>query len=328
MPSRTGSKYLAPLGLVLALALGACASATSAGSVDGLTSGLQASVPSASATAGPSSSPTSGPQVSAPAVSASPVTSGVGVVVTPLPDCNSGRLKTVVPGKLTFTIGEKTQAPWFVGTDPADGRGYESAVAIAVADELGYSTGDIRWTRIDLAKVTAGRGTGFDVALGEFATPDKSAAVDYSTGYFSISDSVVAKPDSAAAKVTTVAGLKSLRVGAISGSSGLRTATAQITGAKKPEVYATVNAGVAALRAGSVDAVVLPTPAAIAAGSSVMVIGQLTDPTQQPQQFGMVLPKRSPLTSCISGAIDQLRVTGKLTALVKSWVPLAAKPLS
>ena len=83
----------------------------------------------------------------------------------------------------------------------------------------------------------------------------------------------------------------------------------------------------AALRRGAVDVAVVPTPAAVTAGKDIAVIGQLSRPTEQPAQFGMVLGRKSPLTACVSAAIDQLRVTGALTALVQRWVPAANKPL-
>ena len=63
------------------------------------------------------------------------------------------------------------------------------------------------------------------------------------------------------------------------------------------------------------------------AGSDIAVLGQLSQPTEQPAQFGMVLAKNSKLTACVSAAIDQLRVTGALAALVQRWVPAANKPL-
>ena len=36
---------------------------------------------------------------------------------------------------------------------------------------------------------------------------------------------------------------------------------------------------------------------------------------EQPQQFGLVLSAGSPLTSCVSAAVDALRIEGRLDAL-------------
>ena len=366
MRTRAARTLLGPLALALALAASACAAPDPTGSASGSTAlsavasgattvgstavasvlasaapaattdsarllsspqvsraivGTQADIPSAPGTAGSA-------QVPMPAT-APAVTSGPGAVAAPLPSCSPSTLHTQESGRLTFTTGPQAGAPWFVGNHPANGEGYEAAVAAAVATELGYSSGDVRWTRTDPGAVVAGRAGGFDVAVGEFAVPDSaSTPVDYSTGYFSISDSVVALAGSAAASATGLAGLKTLRTGTVTAANGAGSAGAESALAARPKVYPTVAAGLAALHAGTVDAVVLPTPAAVAAGPSVTVIGQLTNPAEQPQQFGMVLAKRSPLTACVSAAIDQLRVTGALGTLVRTWVPAADKPLT
>ncbi len=180
---------------------------------------------------------------------------------------------------------------------------------------------------MDPAKVVLGKGTGFDVALDEFATPDRtSGPVDYSTGYFGMSDSVVASSGTATAGISNTAGLKTLRVATVSGTTGASAVKSQISAAAHS--YPSATAALAALRSGAVDVAVVPTQLAVVAGPGLTVVGQLTDPTEQPQQFGMILPKDSSLTSCVSAAIDQLRVTGGLAALLQRWVPAAAKPLS
>lgn len=361
MATSTGRRSLAPIGLVLAVGLSGCATATPNGSgspadsssaassrsvatsaatgVPVATSvrasspvpatlasvGTQASIPEAPVSAGTQEA---GATTPAEPPSAAPITSDAGVVATPLPDCNPGTLKTLVPGRLTFAAGSDARRPWFIGDDPASGQGYEAALARAVASQLSYPSTAVTWAASDLGQVKAGKATGFDIALGEFPTPNGAdAPVDYSTGYFSISDSVVARAGTEAAGRTKLGELKTLRVGAISGSTGLGSAKSQIAAARTT-AYPSATVALAALAAGSVDALVLPTPTALAAGSSVVVLGQLPEGMEQPVQFGMVLAKNSPLTGCVSAAIDQLRITGKLKALVARWVPAAAKPLS
>ncbi len=368
MATSTGRRSLAPIGLVLAVGLSGCATATPNGSgspADSSSAASSRSVATSAATGVPvatsvrASSPVPGSSFPVPATLASvgtqasipeapvsagtqeagattpaepasvvPITSDAGVVATPLPDCNPGTLKTLVPGRLTFAAGSDARRPWFIGDDPASGQGYEAALARAVASQLSYPSTAVTWAASDLGQVKAGKATGFDIALGEFPTPNGAdAPVDYSTGYFSISDSVVARAGTEAAGRTKLGELKTLRVGAISGSTGLGSAKSQIAAARTT-AYPSATVALAALAAGSVDALVLPTPTALAAGSSVVVLGQLPEGREQPVQFGMVLAKNSPLTGCVSAAIDQLRITGKLKALVAKWVPAAAKPLS
>ena len=45
------------------------------------------------------------------------------------------------------------------------------------------------------------------------------------------------------------------------------------------------------------------------------IVGQLAQPSGQPEQFGLVLDKGSPLTGCVSAAVDTLRTDGTLDNL-------------
>ncbi len=328
-----------PLGLALVLAATGCAqpaptvssgsSAPSTGSVSAGGPPPSGSAPAGSSagTAAGASTPVSAPAPpSAPTAtsgpSPAPVTSGPGRPASPLPACRD--LRTLRAGHITLAAADRAASPWFTG-DPADGQGYEAAVGAAVARELGYSAGNVVWTTADRSQVLAGRASGFDVALGEFPVPDRAAtAVDYSTGYFSISQSVVARTGSPAATLKASATLRTLRVATAGVPTGGEAAGGAVAAAVS---YPTTTAALAALTAGKVDAALIPTPEAVTVGKGFVVVGQLSSPTEQPPQFGMVLPHRSALTSCVSAAIDQLRVTGVLAALVAKWVPAAARPL-
>lgn len=280
------------------------------------TAGTAAGIPAAPNTAGTAALP--------PTSAAAPVTSDPGIVATPLPNCNPSTLRTNVKGEITFTTGGTVRQPWFVGS-PNDGRGYEAAVAQAVAKELGFGASMVRWTTSNLGEVASGHpsnAANFDVALGELATPDGESPVDYSTGYFSMSESVVIKTGARAP--ANVAAMKNLRVAEVP-TAGTSTVSNRLP-ASRSSSYPSVAAAVSALDAGAVDALILPTPTAVVT-TGVTVVGQLADGKEQPRQFGMVLAKKSPLTSCVSAAIDQLRVTGTLSTLLAKWVPAAAKPL-
>ncbi len=59
-----------------------------------------------------------------------------------LVSCGSGEAAAcpqVKEGVLTIATDEPVYGPWFDNNDPANGKGYEGAVAYAVAEELGYS---------------------------------------------------------------------------------------------------------------------------------------------------------------------------------------------
>ena len=66
--------------------------------------------------------------------------------VSPSADaCTKDNLPTVKPG--TFTVGtdKPAYAPWFVDDQPKNGEGFESAVAYAVAEQLGYDRAAVTW---------------------------------------------------------------------------------------------------------------------------------------------------------------------------------------
>src|SRR5215475_4793189 len=49
------------------------------------------------------------------------------------------------PGVLTVATDKPVYPPWFIGNNPSNGKGYESAVAYAVAKELGFSNSQVKW---------------------------------------------------------------------------------------------------------------------------------------------------------------------------------------
>jgi polar amino acid transport system substrate-binding protein len=57
------------------------------------------------------------------------------------------------------------------------------------------------------------------------------------------------------------------------------------------------------------------------------IVGQLPSGTGTPEQFGLVLDKDSPLTTCVSQAVDALRADGTLTALTDQWLSQQGAPV-
>ena len=66
----------------------------------------------------------------------------------------------------------------------------------------------------------------------------------------------------------------------------------------------------------------LPTAFFIAAAqlSNGKIVGQLPAGGGTPEQFGLVLDKDSPLTDCVSQAVDALRADGTLAQLATQWL--------
>lgn len=256
-------------------------------------------------------------------------TSAAGSTAPPLVECGNGALPTVVPGTITIGTESPAAAPWFVAGTPSNGEGLESAVGYAVAAVLGYGRDQVSWRTVDRLQAAAGATTGSDLVLNQFTAPDMPASgVDYSTGYFSVTDTLVTSR-SAPLPTASVAALAGQRVGAVAGAAGAGTAM-RVTGSS-PTTFADQRLALAALAAGAVPAVVLSTPDALTAAAAdpgLQLVGQLPiDPSVQPTQFKALLPKGSALTGCVSGAIDRLRVEGTLEQLATQWVDPAVPQL-
>lgn len=313
-----------PALIIAALALAACAAPGSAGSAG--TGGASASPAATGSTAG-TRAVSEAPVPTDPSLVQTPAGTVAATTVPPLTSCTAGRLPTVVPGKLTVGTGSPAAAPWYTDDDPANGRGLESSVAYAIADGLGFPADKVSWTKVDRTGASAGTVTGFDLDLDRFTAPDAgTTTADYSTGYFAVTDSVIVRAGTA--KPSSAAAVTALDLGAV---PGVDTAALTSAGANTPKALDGEPAAVTALTAGAVQGVVVPTPAALALAAddpSVVVAGQLpSDPSSQPDQFKVLLPKGSALTGCVSAVIDRLRVEGELETFAATWVDPVAPPL-
>lgn len=81
--------------------------------------------------------------------------------------CVRGKLTTSTPGKLTIATDEPAYEPWFKDDKPASGKGFESAVAYAVAKRLGYSKDTVVWQSVPFNKAFAPGVKTFDFDINQ-----------------------------------------------------------------------------------------------------------------------------------------------------------------
>jgi polar amino acid transport system substrate-binding protein len=242
--------------------------------------------------------------------------------------CSPATLKTYQSGTLTVATDSPAYDPWFNDDKPANGKGFESAVAYAVAKQLGYTSDQVKWVTEAFNSAIAPTPKKFDFDINEVSiTPDRAKAVDFSSGYYNVAQAVIALKTDKYAGATTVAALAGAKLGAQKGTTSLSAITDQIKPGTTPAEYPTNDLAVQALKNGQIDALVvdLPTGLYITAAEldNSKIIGQLVV-TGQPEQFGLVLDHGSPLTACVSKAVDALRADGTLDALQKQWLTDAA----
>ncbi len=245
-----------------------------------------------------------------------------------LSQCKRDSLDTLYKGVFTYGTDQPVYPPWYMGDNPGNGEGFESAVAYAVADRLGYSRDDVRWVRVPFNAALAPGAKEFDASLSEFSITDqRKAAVDFSTPYFDVTQAVVTIKSSPAAGARSIEALRPMRLGVQVGTTSY-TAANSVDGANPVTVYNTNGDAKMALSSGEIDALVADLPTAFAMANELrdgVIVGQLPSVADDVEQFGIVLNKDSDLTRCVSSAVDALRDDGTLAVLQNKWLAEAGK---
>ena len=238
-------------------------------------------------------------------------------------ECAQG--KTLTDGTLTVATDSPAFEPWFKNNDPSNGKGFESAVAYAVAKQLGFDKSAVTWTKVPFNSSYAPGPKKFDFDINQISiTPSRAKVVDFSDGYYTASQGLIALKDSPAAKATSLDDLKDLKLGAQTGTTSLTAIREDIQPTSEPLVFQSTNAAKQALLNGQVDAIVadLPTAFFITAVQipSATIVGQFEQQTGSPEEFGMLFQKGNPLVSCVNQALATMKSDGTLDAIEKKWL--------
>ena len=235
-----------------------------------------------------------------------------------------GELPTLKAGTLTIATGDPSYSPWVEDDDPESGKGFEAAVAYAVADELGFDKADVTWVRTTFDAAIAPGPKDFDLNLQQFSiTEERKKGVDFSSTYYTTVPALVSVKGNKGADATDLAGVKDSLIGVATGTTTLKAVEDLVDPTQDVKIFNSNEDAVQALDAGQIDllAVDLPTAFYLAAAEldDGVVVGQL-DSTEGGDQFGFVLPKGSELTGPVSEAVDALREDGTLDRLAKEWL--------
>lgn len=238
--------------------------------------------------------------------------------------CGKDQLQTKTAGKLTIATDNPAYEPWFKDNKPENGQGFESAVAYAVAQKLGYAQSDVTWVRVTFNNAIAPGPKQFDFDINQFSiTEDRKKAVDFSAPYYLVRQTVISLKSSKIAGATTMAALKDAKLGAQVGTTSYQAITDLIKPSTQPQVYNSNDDAKKALQNGQIDGLVVDLPTAFFMTAAELeggvIVGQLPQ-VGVPEQFGLVLDKGSSLTGCVTQAVDQLRGDGTLTTLEKEWL--------
>lgn len=231
------------------------------------------------------------------------------------------------PGVLTIATDNPVYTPWFVSNTPTNGKGYESAVAYAVASQLGFSKSQVTWVHEPFNSTYAPGPKAFDFDINEVSfTPQRAQAVTFSNSYYPVQQAIVALKGSPIVTKHSPADLKTYQYGDQIGTTGLTYINTKIQPTKTPKVFNTLALAASALAAHRVDAVVTDTPTAQFMASSQLKHAVLV--AQFPtvgEHYGLVLAKGNTLVTCVNKALAALRSNGTLTALQHKWLGIYLK---
>lgn len=304
---------LLPVLAVLAVVLAACGGNAEPDADETTTA---AAPPTAAATsAAPSSEPV--------APSASTTTAPADTGSTP-PSACAGDLPLLNEGVLTVATGEPAFEPWMVDDDPTNGQGFESALVYALAEQMGLSADQITWIRTGFAEAVAPGDKDWDVNIQQYSiTPERDEVVDFSDGYYTVQQALVADDESDVASATSLTDLADARLGAAIGTTSLDYAEQVIAPDEQVLAFDDNAAAKAAFNADQVDALVfdLPTAYYITAVEipEATIVGTLPA-SDDAEELGMMFAEGSELVPCVNEALAALDGDGTLAALQEEWL--------
>jgi len=241
--------------------------------------------------------------------------------------CRPGELQTKRRGTLTVATDKPAYPPYFENDDPANGRGFESAVAYAIADELGFARDEVTWTVVPFNASYAPGPKDFDFDVNQISiTPERARQVDFSEPYFSAPQAVVLPERSSLETVTSIDDLANAKIGVQVGTTSLDAVREVVRPNDDPQVYNDSNDVVQALKQNRVDAVVVDLPTAFYLTAAQVEGSRIAGQFEAPggDRWGALLEKDSQLTPCVSAAIRRLRDSGELDRLEDRWLGEAA----
>ena len=257
---------------------------------------------------------------------------------TAIPGCSVGSLNLLDDGVLTVGADNPAFPPWFGGAEkkpwkvsnPYSGKGYESAVTYAIAQQLGFPKSAVKWTYVPFNNSYKPGKKPFDFYITQVTiSPERARTVDFSRTYFINSQAVVGRKGTPIAKVKTVAGLKKYKLGAQVGTTSYTYITRNIKPTQTPSVYDDNDKAIQALKVGQIDGIVVDLYTAY-----YVVAAQLDDGTivgKLPERgvldrFGLVFQKGNPLKGCVDRALGNLWANGTIKKIDKQYLQNAGAP--
>jgi polar amino acid transport system substrate-binding protein len=259
------------------------------------------------------------------------------VAAAPAAACTPSTEKLVHGGQLTIGTDNPAYPPWYAGgthtsswkiNDPSTGKGYESAVAYAIAKQLGFQKSAVKWTYVPFNKAFAPGSKSFDFDINQISyTPARAKVVAFSTSYYDVNQAIVVDKGTKIASIRSIKGLRSFKLGAQLGTTSYGFIKSVLKPSQQPAVFPTNAGAVQALKNKQIDGLVVDLPTAFYVTAvqvpNSKILGQFEVNGKASDRFGVVLQKGNTLLGCVDKAITTLRTNGTLTRLQKLWLAKA-----
>ncbi|MEM8728843.1 MAG: ABC transporter substrate-binding protein [Pseudomonadota bacterium] len=239
--------------------------------------------------------------------------------------CAAG--KTLNDGVLTIATGNPAYYPWVADDKPESGKGFEAAVAYAIAEEMGFSGDQVQWVRTSFDEAIQPGAKNFDFNMQQYSiTPEREQMVDFSLPYYTSAMAVLTTGAAVENGLEpTIASLKGIIWGADANTTAVPMLTEIVGPDKDPLLYGDNADVTAAMQAGQIDAALFDLPTALYLAAVVVndgkILGQFpADRSENPDQFGLLMEEGNPLKDCVNAAIAALDESGKMAELEAQWL--------
>ena len=245
-------------------------------------------------------------------------------------ECAYENLTTVNPGMLTVGTDTPAYPPYFSDDDPTNGEGFESAIAYAVGSQLGFAPMDVKWEVVPFNTSYAPGNKNFDFDINQISiTPERAKVVDFSDGYYTVNQAVVAFNDSPIAGATTITELTGAKLGAQVGTTSLSFVTQVVQPTDEPYVFNNTNDAKSALQNGQIDGIIVDLPTAyyltVAEFNNSKIVGQF-QAAAGGEEFGLLFQEGNPLVNCVNKALTTLKDSGELQEIQDAWLAGTSAP--
>jgi polar amino acid transport system substrate-binding protein len=252
--------------------------------------------------------------------------------------CAKANLNLVEEGQLSLATDNPAFPPWWGGaakrpwevSNPASGKGYESAVAYAVAKQLGFAKGQVAWSAVPFNNSFRPGNKPFDFYMAQVSfAPERARNVSFSNSYYFVNQAVVANAGTPISRVRTVAGLRPYKLGAQVGTTSYSYITRFIRPSQSPGVYDSNNDAISALNSRQIDGIVVDLPTAFFVVAVQLENGTIVGKLPQRgarERFGMVFEKGNPLVRCVNRALGRLWANGTIKRLQRTYLARAGAP--